>query len=432
MKKKGGDGRRLSGLNRREFLKASAGALGVGAALIGGGIGFPAIARAAKGKVKNPIKIACQGVASGPLGNNGDFMNKGALLAVEEINGKGGILGSKIEFNFRDDESKVDVAIKNARYFVDTWDADFLIGIDSSGVALALGQIMPDLNRILIVTHGSTNKYNEEIVFKKGIKQCFRSSVPLYQDACAGALVAKDFPAKQWAAILPDYEYGHTSWKLFKQTLKTLRPDVEFVADSFAKSGTVDFSSHIAKVMGANPEAIFSVEWGGELVTLIKQCQLFEVYKKVKYWMAGMGGAMDVLQGLGREYPEGLWGTTRYWFLYPDNPKNKAFVDAYHKRWNNYPSHNSESAYTAVHMIKQAVEKAQTLEIKELIAAMEGMQIDRPAGPCYIRKEDHQAVYSVPWGQIKHDPKYPFPILTNLKVFPAEKYYLHPPFTQAG
>jgi hypothetical protein len=34
----------------------------------------------------------------------------------------------------------------------------------------------------------------------------------------------------------------------------------------------------------------------------------------------------------------------------------------------------------------------------------------------------------VPWGQIKHDPKYPMPTLTNLKVFPTDQYYRKPPF----
>lgn len=419
-------GEKKRGINRREFLKAGVGTLAVGAAMAGG-LGFPKAAKAAK--LKDPIKIACMGVHSGPLGNNGEFMRQGALLAIEEINSKGGILGSKIDFSFRDDENKVDTAIKNARYFVNTWEADFLMGIDSSGVALAVGQIMPELNRILIVTHGSTNKYNEDIAYKNKIKQCFRSGIPLYVDGIGGALVANEFPFKRWGGIICDYEYGHTSWKLFKHTLKTLRPDVEFVSESMAKMGTVDFSSHIAKVLAEKPEAIYAVNWGGDLVTLIKQGSVYKLYEKIGAWLGTMGGAMDVLMGLGREYPEGLWGTTRYWFLYPDTPRNKAFVNDYRKRWNLYPSHNSECAYAAVYMIKQAVEKAKTLDIDPLISAMEGMQLEnRPAGPCYIRKEDHQAVYSTPWGQVKQDPNYPMPILTNLKVFPTEKIYRNPPF----
>jgi branched-chain amino acid transport system substrate-binding protein len=409
------------GTTRRDFLKTSALAL-AGLGVAPGAFPAPPL------KLKKPIKIGCQTILSGPLGGYGEFMRKGAMLAMEEINGQGGIGGSPIELNFRDEELKVDVGVKNARYFVQDWGADFLIGIDSSAVALAVGEIMPSLNRILMVTHGATEKYNEDLVFKKHIKQCFRISVPVYQDGIASAFIAKDLPVKRWATISPDYEYGHTSWKMFRATLKKLKPDVEFVGESFAKFGTVDFSSHISKVMGLSPEGIFSTEWGGEAVTMVKQAKLFKVFDNTKAFMIGMGAAMDVLQGLGADYPDGVWASGRYYFGYPDTPENKRFVETFRKRWDSYPSYPSETSYAALYAIKKAVEKAGTLDIDPVIQALEGLELSRPAGPCVIRKEDHQAVYAVPWGRIKHDPKYPMPILGDLRVAPTSEYYRNPPF----
>jgi branched-chain amino acid transport system substrate-binding protein len=409
------------GTTRRDFLKTSA--------LAAAGLGLaPGLLRAAELKLKKPIKIGCQTILSGPLGGYGEFMRKGTVLAQEEINGHGGIGGSPIELNFRDEELKVDVGVKNARYFVQDWGADFLIGIDSSAVALAVGEIMPSLDRILIVTHGATEKFNEDLVFKKHIKQCFRVCVPVYQDGIASAFIAKDLPVKRWATISPDYEYGRTSWKMFRATLKKLKPDVEFVGESFAKFGTVDFSSHISKVMGLAPEGIFSTEWGGEAVTMVKQAKLFKVFEQTKAFMIAMGSAMDVLQGLGADYPDGIWASGRYYFGYPDTPENKRFVETFRKRWDTYPSYPSETSYTALYAIKKAVEKAGTLDIDPVIRALEGLELSRPAGPCVIRKEDHQAVYAVPWGRIKHDPKYPMPILGDLRVAPTSEYYRHPPF----
>src|SRR3954465_3608546 len=411
----------MAPLRRRDFLKASA--LGVAA------LAAPSAFSAPKDlKLKKPIKVGCQTILSGPLGGYGEFMRKGATLAMEEINAQGGVGGSPLELNFRDEELKVDVGVKNARYFVDDWGADFLIGIDSSAVALAVGEIMPTLNKILIVTHGATEKFNEDLVYKKHIKQCFRICVPVYQDGIASAFIAKDLPVKKWATISPDYEYGHTSWKMFRATLKRMKPEVEFVGESFAKFGTVDFSSHITKVMGANPEGIFSTEWGGEAVAMVKQARLFKVFEQTKAVMIGMGAAMDVLQGLGPDYPDGTWASGRYYFGYPDTPENKRFNDAFRKRWDGPPSYPSETSYTAIHAIKKAVEKAKTLDVPKVIEAMEGLELDRPAGKCVIRKEDHQAVYAVPWGQIKHDPKFPMPTLANLKVFPTDEYYRKPPF----
>jgi branched-chain amino acid transport system substrate-binding protein len=59
---------------------------------------------------------------------------------------------------------------------------------------------------------------------------------------------------------------------------------------------------------------------------------------------------------------------------------------------------------------------------------MEGMKIMTPAGERYFRPEDHQAIYAVPGGRVVKDPKYPIPILGDLKVFPAQAYYRNPPF----
>ena len=80
-----------------------------------------------------------------------------------------------------------------------------------------------------MVTHAATEKLTEEEVFKKGIKQIFRICTPTYQDGNAAAFVAKDLPANTWATISPKYEYGYTSWDMFKDTLGKLKPGVQFI-----------------------------------------------------------------------------------------------------------------------------------------------------------------------------------------------------------
>jgi len=142
-----------------------------------------------------------------------------------------------------------------------------------------------------------------------------------------------------------------------------------------------------------------------------------------------MGGAMDVLEGLGKDYPEGLWVSSRYWFLYPPTSVNQGFVQRFHKRWNRYPHYSSETSYSAYWAIKQACERAGSAETDKVIKALEDMTMISPGGRRWFRKEDHQAVYEVPWGRTKADPKYSFRILGDLRTVPAEMYYRHPPFT---
>ena len=166
---------------------------------------------------------------------------------------------------------------------------------------------MAELDRVLMVTHAATEKLTEDEVFKKGIKQVFRICTPTYQDGNAAAFVAKDLPATTWATINPKYEYGYTTWNMFKDTLGKLKPGVKFTAESWAPFGTTDFRSHINTILDAKPEGLYSVVWAGELITMMKQAKQAGLFDKIKHVMLPVGAAMDVLEGLGPEMPDNIW-----------------------------------------------------------------------------------------------------------------------------
>jgi branched-chain amino acid transport system substrate-binding protein len=415
-------------LGRRDFIKVA----GRASVLAAAAAAFPRGAFAATPSVKGPIKIGYQAVLSGTLAGYGEFHKMGATMAVEEINAKGGIAGQKIEMEVRDSTLKPDDAIKNARYFVDSWGADFLAGIDSSGQALAIAPIMEQLDRVLIVTHAATEKLTEDWVFKKNVRQIFRNCMPVYNDGNAAAFIAKDLPVTNWATVSPKYEYGFTCWKMFQDTLSKLKPGVTFKTESFAPFGTTDFRSHVNTILDAKPDGLYSTEWAGELITFVKQGNEAGLFEKVKTQMFPVGAAMDVLEGLGKDMPDGAWISGRYYFQYPNSKENNDWVAAFHKRWNHYPAYVSETGYSAIHALKQAVERAASKDTKAVIQAMEGMEQNSPAGKRFFRKEDHQAVYDVPWGRAKSDPKFPFKVMGEQRVIPASVCFARPPFEGPG
>ncbi|RJR41050.1 MAG: twin-arginine translocation signal domain-containing protein [Desulfobacteraceae bacterium] len=417
-------------ITRRDFIKA--GLLTTAAAAVGPVALKPTGLWAATPKIKGPVKVGYQAVLSGTLAGYGAFHNMGVMMAAEEINGAGGIAGVKLEVDFRDSTLQAPEAIKNARYHVDSWGADFLAGIDSSGQALALAPVMAELDRVLMVTHAATEKLTEQHVFKNKVKQVFRICSPTYQDGHAAAMVAKDLPAKTWATISPKYEYGYTCWEMFKNTLGKLRPDVKFVADSWAPFGTTDFRAHINTIMDAKPEGFYSVEWAGELISMMKQAVQAGFFNRIKHVMLPVGAAMDVLEGVGGEMPENIWISGRYFFLYPNNARNNEWVARFKKRWDHYPAYVSETGYSALYAFKKAVELAGSKDTAKVVQALEGMALDTPAGHRVFRKEDHQAMYEVPWGLTKSDPKYSFKIMGKQVVIPAKDFFARPPFEGPG
>jgi branched-chain amino acid transport system substrate-binding protein len=381
------------------------------------------------------IKVGVQGAASGPHADYGRQIDMGATMAAEEINAAGGVLGCKIETRFLDDENRAATGVRNARLLVTDWGAHFTVGTDSSGVAMAMGPVLAELKRIHFFTHAATHRLTEDLVAGKGIKEIVRVSVPIYQDAITAALIFKDRKdIKRWANIGADYEYGYVAWNLFKDTLRKYRPDVEFVGEAWAPFLTLDFSPHIAAVMAQKPDAIFATPWAGEAVMLLRQSLIQGVFDNVQVWWQAMGGSVDVLEGISAEVAKDrfkgkLWATARYIHNWPDTAENKAFNERYRKRWARFPNYSAETTYSALFIMKAAVEKARSLETDKVVAAMKGMQIRNPGGVRVFRSEDQQFIYNVPAGRPMMDAKYPIPVLGDLRVFEAKDYYRHPPFT---
>jgi branched-chain amino acid transport system substrate-binding protein len=144
--------------------------------------------------------------------------------------------------------------------------------------------------------------------------------------------------------------------------------------------------------------------------------------------MFAVGAAMDVLEGTAKDMPDGIWISGRYFFLYPNDQRNNDWVARFHKRNNRYPAYVSETGYSSLFALKAAVEKAGSKETKPVIQALEGMELDSPAGHRVFRKEDHQAIYTVPWGKTVSNPKYPFKVMGEPKVIPASAFFARPPF----
>jgi branched-chain amino acid transport system substrate-binding protein len=382
------------------------------------------------------VRIGVQGSMSGAHADYGAQTEMGATLAMEEINQAGGVLGCSVELQTADSELDAEVAIGNARRFVNEFGAKFVVGVDSSGVALALAPVVEELDAILVATHAGTEKLTEQVVFQEGNEHVFRTSVPVYQDAIAAALVFKDMPEiTRIATIGADYEYGRTAWQMFKDTLSQHRDDVEFVAEAWAPFLTSDFNSQISSVMAKDPDLIFSTPWAGEAVTLIRQAHGAGVFDSIDVWWQAMGGSVDVLEAVTPQvdsdaFQGKLWATGRYLFNHPDTETNQEFVQTFRERFDRMPNYSAATTYTAVHLIRAAVEEAGSLETDAIVSAMEGLALPSPLSDDFrIRAEDHQGVYSVPVGRVAYDAELGMAcVCADLTVFEPEEYYREPPF----
>ncbi len=420
-------------VTRREFLGMLGGGI-VGLA-VGGALGYslaprgPAQGKAAgklPGVPSEPLKIGGMWFLTGKFGTYGDMAKKSLLMAVDEINASGGILGRKVEITLKDEADRQNV-LQNIRKMVEEEKAEFLMGIDSSGDVLKLAPVVEnELHVVTVITHAATPK----LTACNKLHYVFRIS--MYEepiDVAAAKLVAKKFPdVKKVASIGPDYAYGYDSWAIFSTNLKKLLPGVDMAEPMYSKLGTEDFSSYIDKMLAYEPDLIFSSLWGGDAATFVKQAVSKGLFDKVKYYLNPMLGATDTLKAIGDgnvPTKAQVWGSGRYWFLYPPHdvwPLNGRFVSKFKSRYGEYPPYVSATSYTAIHALKAAIERAYVMKgawpsQDDVVAAMEGLAVAGPMGPVAMR-DDHQGVYSVFWGRLtKGAPNYPHPILTDLQLF---------------
>ena len=127
-----------------------------------------------------------------------------------------------------------------------------------------------------------------------------------------------------------------------------------------------------------------------------------------------------VPHALGKDHPDGVLAGVHanYHFLYPAGDKwpiNKGFVARYHERWKEYPSFESDGGYTALYLLKYAIERANQLvggwpDDDAIISQLEGLGLNAPAGYLYIRPDNHQGYKDSVTGMSKNLPEYDFPV----------------------
>lgn len=376
-----------------------------------------------------PVKIGFVYIMSGPFSAYGQFAKKGAELAVDEINAAGGINGHPVEAFFEDSTGKPDAAIRALRKLVFQEKVDYLIGLDSSGVAKTVVPSILQMKTPLIITHAATPDVTGSVCNR----YVFRISVNLAQNVKAAALLAAETGAKTWTTVGPDYSFGHQSWEYFEKYLKGLKADATFLSKdevAFPPFKTTDFGPYINKVMQSKADGVLVSLWGGNLIDFIRQGKEMGLFNGKKQILITLGAAVEVLSALKDKMPEGLWVGTRYWFLANDSDRNKAFTKAYHDRFGEYPSYNAHGAYGAIYTYKAAAEKAKSIDKEKVIDALEGLTVELPVGQITIRPEDHQAVTDACWGKTHVDPAYPIRVLKPIKIFKGED--VTPPVTEAG
>jgi branched-chain amino acid transport system substrate-binding protein len=137
---------------------------------------------------------------------------QGWQLAVEEINAAGGLLGRKVEVIARDDAGKPEDALRHAIELTSQEKVDVLAGGFLSNVGLALADHAAKNKRLFVASEPLT----DALVWDKGNRYTFRLRPSTYMQSAMLVEEAAKMPAKRWATLAPNYDYGQSAVASFK------------------------------------------------------------------------------------------------------------------------------------------------------------------------------------------------------------------------
>jgi branched-chain amino acid transport system substrate-binding protein len=310
---------------------------------------------------------------------------KGWELALEEVNTAGGVLGRRIEIVSRDDNGNPGDAVRVAEELLTREKVSFIMGTFPSNVGLAVSDFAKQKKVFFLASEPLTDK----IVWDNGNRYTFRLNASTYMQTAMLVPEAARLKKKRWAIVYPNYEYGQSATKAFKELLKRAQPDVEFVAEQATPLGKIDAGPVVQALADARPDAIFSSLFAGDFARFVREGSTRGLFKGREVFNL-LGGWPEYLDPLKDEAPEGWYVTGYPWYAIA-TPGHDRFLAAYRKRWNDYPRTGSVVGYATVMTAAAVIRKAGSLDSEKLVAAMRGLKVDTPFGGVVFRALDHQS-----------------------------------------
>jgi len=314
-----------------------------------------------------------------------DPYKKGWEMAIEEINAAGGVLGKKLEVVSRDDGANPGDAVRAAEELVTREGVVALAGTFLSNVGLAVTNFAGQKKVFFLAAEPLTDK----VTWADGNKYTFRLRSSTYMQVAMlmpGALAAKK---KKWALVYPNFEYGQSAAENFKTLMKQSQPDVEFVTEQAPPLGKIDAGAVAQAIDDAKPDAIFNVEFAADLAKFVREGNTRGTFND-RFVVSLLTGEPEYQDPLKDESPQG-WLVTGYPWNKIHSKEHDAFLQAYQKKYNDYPRLGSIVGYVTMKSLAAGIAKAGSTDTKKLVEAFEGLKLDSPFGPLQYRAIDHQA-----------------------------------------
>jgi branched-chain amino acid transport system substrate-binding protein len=287
------------------------------------------------------LKIGLITTLSGPAAVLGQQQRNGFELALKTMGNKLG--GREVELLVQDDELKPDVAVGKVKAFVERDKVDFVVGPIFSNILQAIMKPATDAGAFLISPNAGTSNF-------AGPECNPNLFVTSYQNDQIHEVLGKyaqDKGIKKVFLMAPNYQAGKDSLAGFKHDYKG-----EIADEVYVPLNQLDYSSELARIAAAQPDAIFVFLPGGMGVNFVKQFRQAGLADKIAFLSAFTVDESTL--PAQKEAALGFFAGSN-WAPNLDNPQNKQFVAAYEQDYKAVPASYAFQAYDAAALINGAL-----------------------------------------------------------------------------
>ena len=336
------------------------------------------------------IKVGVLHSLSGTMSISEVSVKDAEVMAMEEINAAGGVMGKKLEWVIEDGASDWPTFAEKSKKLLQSDKVATVFGCWTSASRKAVLPVFEGLNGLLW--------YPVQYEGLESSPNIFYTGATTNQQIVPSVEYLLGDGKKKFFLLASDYVFPRTANKIIKAQLAASGGTT--VAEEYTPLGHTDYSTVISKIRGANPEVIYNTLNGDSNVAFFKQFK-DAGFTPTSLPTLSVSVAEEEVRGIGADVMAGHLVAWNY-YQTTKGDTNAKFVAAYKAKYGNnrVTADPIEAGYIGVYLWKMAVEKAGSTEVAKVRAAAKGIEFNAPEGLVKINGENQHISKTVRIGKI--------------------------------
>jgi urea transport system substrate-binding protein len=342
------------------------------------------------GEEGDTVQVGILHSLSGTMSISETAVRDAELLAIEEINADGGVLGRQIEPIVEDGASDWPTFAERAESLIETDDVAVVFGGWTSASRKAMLPVFEGTGGLLF--------YPVQYEGLEASPNIFYTGATTNQQIIPALDYLREEGLNRVYLVGSDYVFPRTANRIIQAYAEA--HGMEILGEDYLPLGETDTATVVSSVVNAQPDVVFNTLNGDTNVAFFRELTANGITAE-DIPTISVSVAEEEVAGIGVENIEGHLVAWNY-YQTTDNPRNEEFVAAFQEEYgaDRVTADPIEAGYNAVYIWAAAVEEAGSFEVDAVREAARGLELDTPEGPLTVSDWNQHVYKTARIGQI--------------------------------